>query len=155
MKTPSQRKKGAKMNPLDASEIFHFEGFNPNPSFSKTKDGPVYRVSFEIKQETWQDFVDTNTKGMIINFAAEVVERHSDTPAEDKKPIGGPISKNAGMMCQEDEANLFAQAQNFDDFKAMIYMVCEVKSRAELDHNQDAADKYEKLKHRYFRWAAN
>ena len=142
------------MNPLDSKDIFHFEGFNPNPSFSKTKDGPVYRVSFEIKPETWQDFVDSNTKGMVINFAAEVVERHSDAPTAPKKPLGGPISKNAGMLCQEEEANLFAQAQNFDDFKAMIYKVCSVASRAQLDHFPDAAKDYEKLKHRYFRWAA-
>ena len=142
------------MNPLDQYDIFHFEGFNPNPSFSKTKDGAIYRVSFEIKQETWQDFVDTDTKGMIINFAAEVVERHTDAPVSDKKPKGGPISKNAGMLCREKEANNFAVAQNFDDFKDMIYKRCNITSRAELDHNEKAAKAYENVKHRYFRWVA-
>jgi len=140
------------LNPLDQYEIFHFEGFNPNPSFSKTKDGAIYRVSFEIKQETWQDFVDTDTKGMIINFAAEVVEQHTGVP---EKPKGGPISKNAGMKCQESEVNAFAVAQGFSDFKAMIYRCCKVKSRAELDHNKQAAKDYEDLKHRYYRWAAD
>ena len=143
------------MNPLDQYEIFHFEGFNPNPSFSKTKDGAIYRVSFEIKQETWQDFVDTDTKGMIINFAAEVVERHTDAPVSDKKLKGGPISKNAGMLCREKEANDFAIAQGFEDMKAMIYHLCVIKSRAELDHSRVAANTYEDLKHRYFRWAAD
>ena len=144
------------MNPLDQYDIFHFEGFNPNPSFSKTKDGAIYRVSFEIKQETWQDFVDTDTKGMIINFAAEVVERHIDAPVSDKKLKGGPISKNAGMLCREKEANDFAIAQgHVDGLKGMIYAMCNISSRAELDHNEDAAKAYEKLKHRYFRWVAN
>lgn len=140
------------MNPLDKYEIFHFEGFNPNPTFSKTKDGPIYRVSFEIKPETWQDFVDTDTKGMIINFAAEVVERHPDVPTDKVK--GGPISKNAGQKCNEPEANQFAVVQGFGDFKAMIYKVCHIKSRAELDHNEQAAKDYETLKHRYYRWVA-
>ena len=143
------------MNPLDQFDIFHFEGFNPNPSFTKTKDGPIYRVSFEVQQETWNDFVQSNTKGMIINFAAEVVERHTDAPVSDKKPKGGPISKNAGMKCNEPEVNAFAVAQGFSDFKAMIYGCCKIGSRAELDHNKQAAKDYEDLKHRYYRWAAN
>ena len=143
------------MNPLDQYDIFHFEGFNPNPSFSKTKDGAIYRVSFEIKQETWQDFVDTDTKGMIINFAAEVVERHTDAPVSDKKLKGGPISKNAGMLCREKEANDFAIAQGFEDMKAMIYVRCNISSRVLLDHDPKAAKDYEDLKHRYYRWAAD
>lgn len=142
------------MNPLDGSDIFHFEGFNPNPSFSKTKDGAVYRISFEIKQETWQDFVDADTKGMVLNFAAEVVDRPTQAPTAPKRPLGGPISKNAGMLCQEDAANAFAKAQGFDDLKTMIYQVCGVESRAELDHSEEAAKSYETMKHRYFRWAS-
>ena len=140
------------MNPLNQAEIFHFEGFNPNPTFSKTKDGPIYRVSFEIKPEVWQDFVEANTKGMIINFAAEVVESQPEVP---EKPKGGPISKNAGMKCQEPEANEFAVAQGFNDFKTMIYAKCGIESRAELDHDKDAAKTYAKLKSRYFRWVAD
>ena len=29
------------MNPLDQDEPFEFEGMNPNPSFSKNKEGPA------------------------------------------------------------------------------------------------------------------
>jgi len=55
------------INPLDTpGTIFDWAAMNPNPTASKTKLGPVYRVSFEVDQETWQMFMDSETKGMIV-----------------------------------------------------------------------------------------
>lgn len=54
-------------NPLlEPGKAFQFEAMNPNPSSSKTKDGPVYRVSFEIEREVWDWFMEADTKGMIL-----------------------------------------------------------------------------------------
>ncbi len=55
------------VNPLDVNEQFFLSLMNPNPTSSKNKDGPVYRVSFEMEQEMWQLFMDADTKGMILD----------------------------------------------------------------------------------------
>ena len=70
-----------------------------------------------------------------------------------QKPKGGPISKNAGMLCNEPEANEFAVVQGFKDLKDMIYKRCFESSRAQLDHHTQSAEMYEDLKHQYYRWA--
>ena len=89
-------------NPLDSNEMFEFDGMNPNPSFSKTKDGPVYRISFEVTQETWQDFVAANTSGMIVTAMMQVTESYS----EPKK--GGQMSREAAKICKEPHFQAFA-----------------------------------------------
>ena len=55
------------MNPLEGTDAFPLTFANPNPSSSKTRNGPVYRVSFELTQEEWQYFMDTDTAGMVID----------------------------------------------------------------------------------------
>lgn len=82
------------LNPLDRpGTIFDLPLLNPNPSSSKTKDGPVYRVSFELEKDDWQLFMDAQTKGMMIAAKACVVSQAEDEvlqkPANDKsKPYG-------------------------------------------------------------------
>jgi hypothetical protein len=134
------------VNELDTGKVYLTLG-NPNPSSSKTKLGACYRVSFELPQDEWQLFMDSETKGMVLE--AQCIVTHSNTP---DKPKGGPISKNAGMLCQEPEANAFAVAQGYEDMQRMIYTKCAISSRAELDHNESAAQVYESLKHRFYRW---
>ena len=136
------------MNPLDSpNQLFTLELFNPNPTSSKTKVGPVYRVSFEMSKDDWQQFMDANTAGMILEMQGRVQESHPVT----EKPKGGPISKNAGMLCQEPEANEFAKLRGHETMKDYIYFYCAVHSRAELDHDRIAADKYRVLKSAYYR----
>ena len=142
------------MNPLDTDEIFNFSGRNPNISLRRGRDGPVWRVSFEVEEGVALDFTHAETAGMNLDFAAQVMDRNEKIE-KPEKPKGGPISKNAGMKCQEPEANQFAIAQGFVDFKTMIYAQCGIESRAELDHDKDAAKTYAKLKSRYFRWVAD
>lgn len=63
-------------NPLERDKPFPLTLANPNPRSAKTKDGPVYRVSFELSQEEWQLFMDTNTQGMVLECAATVTHRN-------------------------------------------------------------------------------
>ena len=144
------------MNPLDTTEIFHFSGFNPNPSFSKTKDGPVYRISFEVEQDVWQQFVDANTKGMIIDFAGTVQEKQP----EPEKPKGGAKSREAAFLCEGDDFNLWADKQLSSRYnvyaqlesagKELIYHACKITSRAELDHNPEAYETFKKIEKAFY-----
>ena len=131
-------------NPLETGELFALELMNPNPSSSKTKDGPVYRVSFEMEQEAWQMFMDANTKGMILEFQGRV---QAATPTEEpEKPKGGALAMDAAMLCGDPDVNAWAREAGFRDFKDMIYARCDVTSRAELDHDPHAAQYYDVLR---------
>jgi len=63
------------LNPLDGDEAFQFDVVNPNPTSSKTKAGPIYRVSFEVDQGTWLQFMDADTNGMMMECIAIVTRR--------------------------------------------------------------------------------
>jgi len=140
------------LNPLDDTKPFSLELMNPNPSSSKTKDGPKYRVSFEMHQEDWQMFMDAETKGMVLEFQGRVLERHAKPTNEVDKLKGGPISIEAAQLCSQTKPNLFAVAQGCVNFQDMIYFCCNIQSRAELDHSTTAAQRFDKLKHRFYRW---
>lgn len=85
------------VNPLDRpGEIFDMALLNPNPSSSKTKDGPVYRVSFEIEKELWDEFMAANTKGMMIAAKATVVQGTEHEALE--KPKKGPHGEYAKAL---------------------------------------------------------
>lgn len=149
------------MNPLDHDKPFCLDLMNPNQSFSKTKDGAKYRVSFEVTQEDWQRFVDAETAGMVIEAQMMVTARNTK-PVE--KPKGGSLSKNAAMMCQESDFQNYVIYNavslginpngdpNEEDAKLYIYKYCGITSRAELDHSEVAAMAYENLKSDYLKW---
>ena len=134
------------MNPLDSKAVFHMELLNPNPTSSKTKDGPKYRVSFEMHKEDWQCFMDANTQGMVLEFQGRVTELNEPMPK------GGPLSKEAGMLCQHPEYNEYAESKGYEDLKAMIYANCSITSRAQLDHDNSGAWCYNNLKSKMFAW---
>jgi hypothetical protein len=98
-------------NPLDSNKPFDFSGMNPNPSFSKTKDGPMYRVSFEITQDTWQNFVDANTKGMILAGRLFVCNEGLEVEEQTK-----PAEKNKSITKKEDD-----KKGPYGEFAAHLY----------------------------------
>jgi len=141
------------VNPLDTGEEFTIEVMNPNPSSSKTKDGPKYRVSFEMSQDQWQCFMDANTNGMVLWFTGQatvIPVTKMDLPV---KPKGGPISKAVAMLCEDEKANEYAVYHGHPSFKDMVYAQCCIESRAELDHDPEAELEYIKLKSDFMRWA--
>lgn len=55
------------VNPLlEPGTVFDMELMNPNPTSSKTKDGPAYRISFEVQREAWDWFMEAQTRGMLL-----------------------------------------------------------------------------------------
>jgi len=62
------------VNPLDIpNQPFQLSLANPNPRSGKSKDGPIYRVAFEVDQDTFLRFMDAETKGMLLECVAVVV----------------------------------------------------------------------------------
>lgn len=78
------------VNPLQhPGEVFDLELVNPNPTSSKTKDGPIYRLSFEVPRETWDLFMEADTKGLLIAAKATVVDLGGEAQAVQEEPKGG------------------------------------------------------------------
>lgn len=85
-------------NPLDfPGQIFDLALWNPNPTSSKTNCGPVFRVSFEVERETWDLFMGSNIKGLLIAAKACVVA-HNEGEALEEKPKKGPYGKAAEIL---------------------------------------------------------
>ena len=62
------------MNPLDhTGQEFQLSLMNPNPKAARLKDGPRYRVEFEVDQETFDQFMSARElSGLVIECRAEV-----------------------------------------------------------------------------------
>lgn len=79
------------LTPLDSGEVFHLSLSNPNPRSAKSKEGPVYRISFEVSQEDFLMFMDANTQGMVLEAECYAVLGTGTTeprPQPRKGPYG-------------------------------------------------------------------
>ena len=79
---------------------------------------------------------------------------------------GGSLARQAGMFCLNDRFQEFLFRRHEDDWKAaaednvdtgdiaaiVLRWKCGIKSRAELDHNKEAAKKFAELMKEYNRW---
>lgn len=87
------------VNPLDfPGKPFEIELWNPNPTSRKTKDGPVYRISFEIDREPWDCFMAAELKGMIIIAQAMVYEGSEPLPEKTVEETKGEYGEYAKQL---------------------------------------------------------
>lgn len=84
---------------------------------------------------------------------------HSEAALRAAKPKGGNLSKDAAMICQDEMFREFVGV--VDDFPTMatvahaaefVRQKCEIESRAELDHNKEAAQRFATLMGDYRAW---
>lgn len=82
------------MNPLLTDKPFALSLMNPNPTSRRGKEGPVYRVSFELNREEWDHFMEAEVAGMVIECRAMVTHRNVPLPMEVKpKGPGSDIAR--------------------------------------------------------------
>lgn len=81
---------------------------------------------------------------------------------------GGYLARNAALLCQDSQFRLYLdrrRAAKFnlaipdgthteDDARDFILQACGIESRAELDHNPQAATVYRQIRYHYQRWEA-
>lgn len=81
---------------------------------------------------------------------------------------GGHLARLAAMLCQNQEFRRYLdRAQSYkggvhipdgthseEDARDLILTACNIASRAELDHNVQAATKFRQIKTHYQRWKA-
>lgn len=56
------------------------------------------------------------------------------------KPKGGELARLAGQLCQNPEFLEYGNYESPEEAAADIRFACQIESRAELDHNPEAAE---------------
>ena len=118
----------------------------------KTMADGTLRISFDIEpmhaQDAFRLFAAPGTPAAIAALAvgyAAVGEPKPEPLCEPEKPKGGPLSKLAAMWCNDPEFWTWLGTDGEMGAAAYIYSVCFIKSRAELDHDVIAAEKFHRL----------
>jgi hypothetical protein len=127
----------------------------------KTMADGTLRISFDIEpmhaQDAFRLFAAPGTPAAIaalqVGYAAvgETIEPKPEPLCQPEKPKGGPLSKLAAMWCNQPEfwAWLETDDENaaHSEFGATmcVYALCGIESRAELDHDEIAAEKFHRL----------
>lgn len=85
------------MNPLDrVGEVFQLSLANPNPKAARLKDGPRYRVEFEIDAETFEQFMAARELGgMVIEAHATVTALNNPMTASSPAARAEGVGANA------------------------------------------------------------
>lgn len=84
---------------------------------------------------------------------------------------GGHVARQAAMLCQDEAFHLYLDRRrrykfglndqqlpdgthNEQDARDWLTAACQLQSRAELDHNQQAAQTFRVIRNRFNRWRA-
>ncbi|QPC87072.1 hypothetical protein GA830_10230 [Mesorhizobium sp. NBSH29] len=74
------------------------------------------------------------------------------TPAEPEKPKGGPIARRAAILCGEGAFQKYLDVGSKEEAAAELCRRCSITSRADLDHDGDAAEAWETMYAKYRLW---
>ena len=165
------------MNPLDAvGQRFSLSLANPNPKAARLKDGARYRIEFEVDKDTWDDFMGARElAGLVIECEAEVTGLNTPAPAKNSAAVayapnepststegsgpptagplkGGKLAQDAAIICATAEFQRFLGVATEEIAAEYVRVFCNVESRAELDHNPKAADRFASLMRSYRAW---
>lgn len=111
-------------------------------------------------KDEWDELNTRGLKGMVLEADCEITHEAEPPP----KPKGEEKARMAGMLCKQADFQEYAEwALSFKNYPHgdasgekmaadLIYEVCGIKSRAELDHNKDAADKFYKMYEKFMNW---
>lgn len=89
----------------------------------------------------------------------------------DNRPKGGPLARAAALLCRDPEFRLYLDRRKRykfgltesdlpdgthaeQDARDWLCAVCQIESRAELDHNPTAAALFRTIRQRFRHWKA-
>lgn len=125
----------------------------------KTMSDGTLRISFDIEPRHAQDafrlFAAPGTPAAIaalqVGYAAAPNIKSYPEKDISEKPKGGPLAKLAGMWCNDPDFWAWLETDpdnachSAHGAAACLYAICEIESRAELDHDPVAAEKFHRL----------
>lgn len=119
----------------------------------KTMADDTLRLTVDIEpRHAKAAFELFGSRGTAVALAA--IKSTPDAPVD--KPKGGQLAKLAGIWCADARFQEWIGADDEDDARQMIYNLCGIKSRAELDHDKQAEAVFHKeVRIPYSEWIGN
>jgi hypothetical protein len=131
----------------------------------KTMMDGTLRISFDIEpmhaQDAFKLFAAPGTPAAIAALSTgymskneanlDTSDKHVNKTPENDKPKGGALAKLAGMWCNDQEFWAWLETDpdnachSAQGAAACLYSICGIKSRAELDNDHVAAEKFHRL----------
>ena len=132
------------MNPLLKNNPFQFSFRNPNVRVRQLKSGKIFELIIEMDKLEWDCWADpeVDLTGMVVEVYHAEVSHKAESKKKEIPLKGGPISIDSAGLCNNPDANEYAKDLGFEDMKDMLYKMCEIESRAMLDHNEKAKNIY-------------
>lgn len=119
-------------------------------AFKELVDGSI-RVQIDIDPRFKKQFLETfGAIDMPVAIAPLVADFER---IEQKDQKGGALCRLAAMWCKDEEFRKWLGKTTEEEAAEDIRITCMIKSRSELDHNQDAAaafNEYFREPYRYF-----
>lgn len=145
------------MGKTSLSDLIHWTGEAQLMGYGESDSSGAW-IKLQVEHEDLTQF--RGLKGTTFDLTLANPDQPTGAPA---KPKGGPLSKEAGKMCNvldfqryaADTLSSLAGEVIEPDYHATIRFVrssCGVESRAELDHNATAAKLFRELMSRYSKW---
>ncbi len=107
-------------------------------SYKEMADGTI-RVQIDIDPSCRDQFLDSFRQIDMPIALAPLVADFEKLPAAER-PKGGDLAKLAGQLCNNHQFQHMIGVHSSEDAAQEIRSVCGIESRAELDHNQEAAN---------------
>lgn len=124
----------------------------------KTMADGTLRISFDIEpmhaQDAFRLFAAPGTPAAIaalqVGYEAKSPIIESYPEKDNSKPKGGALAVLAGRWCNDPQfwawfESIDHPCENSIDAAELVRYLCDIKSRAELDHDPVAAEKFHRL----------
>ena len=130
----------------------------------KTMADGTLRISFDIEPANAQDafrlFAAPGTPAAIAALQVGYAAASDATPDDQQK--GGALAKLAGMWCADKTFQSWlgldpdSAAPTENGAALCFYEICNIQSRRQLDHDTEAAERFNKLiRGPYMKWRAS
>lgn len=130
--------------------------------YKEMADGTL-RVQIDIDPQFKQRFLELFGQ---IDMPVALAPLKADFEKPKEKPKGGPLSQEAAKMCDRETFQQFllekydhqwgwwmqSLKSPVDIAAACVRNICAVESRADLDHNREAANRFRDLMREYHDW---
>lgn len=111
------------------------------------KGRKVCQVVIEIPIEAGEKFVAAfGTPNPASGVPVALARITTNARAERK---GGKLAQRAGILCNERSFQMFMEAHDADEAAEAVRKLCGIGSRADLDHDENAATRFLTLESRY------
>lgn len=151
---------------LYVGKVFHISLRNANVRARSVKGGWKYELVAEMTAEDFDLFNGHDLTGSCFEAQIECTEVAQLPLVEEKpdKPKGGPLSQEAAKKCREPLFQRFAHEMAKPELRdsvqpeglaaEFIRVSCGIESRADLDHDEQAAAAFRDLMGQFHDWYA-